>query len=407
MKTTGIHDFTVIQFAAETVKGVSFRAEAGKKLRIMHSSVSKIDADNPSAAWKDVFRSLSSPRDGLLILSGALSDGVFFRCLSAPLAPKLLRSALELELPRRVLKVPEDVQMQFCAAGSVSEGEIPVNVYSFRGSALERLAARITQSVRKADFYIYPFLAASMDSPPLFLPEIEPDFFFDRGEWRPASAFDAASAAAAWNRRFDSEFDSEPGFDRKEFFGCLVTAEFAASEQFRAWRHGFDILPKRLKPSRLRAQITLAAVLAGLLLGIWIWGEAGELARNYRTYTKLTADRNALLSRVRSAQGRIKAIEKDLREYQRLANLSAGEHELMEKLADISRVMPSNVTAANFRMADGSLEMLLRSEAESLNIPNTFRPLEYWKVGSVNQFRRNDDSVTTINLKLVPAENSK
>ena len=73
-------------------------------------------------------------------------------------------------------------------------------------------------------------------------------------------------------------------------------------------------------------------------------------------------------------------------------------------MSRFSTVLPGNVLVTNFRLSDGGVDFTMRSEAESLNIPEILRPLKTWKVEQIQQRRRNNDAASVITLKLVSVE---
>ena len=80
---------------------------------------------------------------------------------------------------------------------------------------------------------------------------------------------------------------------------------------------------------------------------------------------------------------------------------------MIGKLARFSEVLPNNVMVQSLRWTDSSVDLTLRSEAESLNVPEMLRPLKFWKLEQIQQRRRNNDTTNTIMLKLVSAEDAK
>ena len=108
-----------------------------------------------------------------------------------------------------------------------------------------------------------------------------------------------------------------------------------------------------------------------------------------------------------AAQRKLKTAEKELRELSRVVNQSAGEYDVIGKLAEFSSVLPNNVMVMNLRWTDSSVDLTMRSEAESLNVPEMLRPLKFWKMEQIQQRRRNNDVTSMIMLKLVPAEEKK
>ena len=112
-------------------------------------------------------------------------------------------------------------------------------------------------------------------------------------------------------------------------------------------------------------------------------------------------------TQVTAAQRKLKTAEKELRELSRVVNQSAGEYDVIGKLAEFSSVLPNNVMVMNLRWTDSSVDLTMRSEAESLNVPEMLRPLKFWKMEQIQQRRRNNDVTSMIMLKLVPAEEKK
>ena len=137
------------------------------------------------------------------------------------------------------------------------------------------------------------------------------------------------------------------------------------------------------------------------------WGLAGTLSDNHREYSRLTAARNRLRTEVMTSQRKLKTAEKELRELTRVINQSPGERDVIGKLARFSEVLPNNVMVTNLRWTDSSVDLTLRSEAESLNVPEMIRPLKFWKIEQIQQRRRNNDTTNTIMLKLVSSEERK
>ena len=84
-------------------------------------------------------------------------------------------------------------------------------------------------------------------------------------------------------------------------------------------------------------------------------------------------------------------------------NLKAGEPDVIEKLAVLTELLPSNAMVSSLRWSESSVDLMIQSEAENLDLPALLRRVPYWKVGQLQQ-RRMGDTVTMITLKLVPNE---
>ena len=111
MRRSAYKEFAVIVFSSREVRGCRFRAEGGA-IRLAAFETAELDANDPVRAWKTVIRSIAYNRGTPLFISGALAKGIFFRCTSARLAPKALRSALEFDLPTHLLKEPEQCRSE-------------------------------------------------------------------------------------------------------------------------------------------------------------------------------------------------------------------------------------------------------------------------------------------------------
>lgn len=406
MRRSAYKEFAVIVFSSREVRGCRFRAEGGA-IRLAAFETAELDANDPVRAWKTVIRSIAYNRGTPLFISGALAKGIFFRCTSARLAPKALRSALEFDLPTHLLKEPEQCNFQFLQLPEPeTEDGLPVNVYAFPEHSLEPVAAMITQSGYRADYFLYPLLNLKPDDPPVFLPEFEPDFCFMDGEWHPAEELAGTDWTAAWQKKWSRRFrlPAKPGFRFSDFFACLQIADLAASEQFRMLKNGLNILPKQLRPSRLKTQFTVFILLLLLLAVNFGWTSCSAMNKTRREYRAVLSERNALLAKVRTTQIRLKGAEKEMRDFQRVVSMRPGEHNVLGKLADFSEILPGNVMVNNMRWSENSIDLVMRSEAENLNIQSMLRSLKYWKLGQIQQRRRGNDSTSMVILKLIPVE---
>lgn len=406
MRHSAYREFMVVAFSEQEVRGCRFRTEGGA-IRLAAFASEALEANDPVRAWKAVFRALSYSRSIPLFISGALNRGIFFRCSSARLAPKALRSALEFELPTHLLKEPEQCNFQFLQqTAPESPDGFPVNVYAFPEQSLERIAAMITQSGSRADYFLYPLMNIHPEDPPLFLPEFEPGFCFIEGEWHPAEELAGTDWSAAWREKWKKRFrlPEDRKFSFEPYFACLLVADLAASEEFRGAKNGLNILPKQLRPSRLKTQISIFVFLVLLLLVNFTWSSCAAMGKTRREYRAVLSERNALLTKVRTAQIRLKSSEKEMRDFQRVVSMSPGEHNVLGKLADFSEALPSNVMVNNIRWSENSVDLVMRSEAENLNIQSLLRSLKYWRLGQIQQRRRGNDSSSMVTLKLIPAE---
>ena len=401
MKTSGhFREFAVLAFDSGSVRGCRFRRR-GIRYAVERPAVASIDAADPARAWREVFRQLGRGKECPLFLTGALAGGFFFRFSSIELSPRARREALLMELPQRLPVVPENCRFQFFAEKAAPDGGVPVNVYAVPGDALEYLAAMLTQSGGRADEFLYPLLAVRGGDPPVDLSRIDPDFGFAEGEWRPIAA---NPDLTVWEEEFKAGFlfPEDGGLRVGEYFECLLAARLVVSPSFRQQERALAFLPSQLRPKRLRNQLGVTALLAGLLLVNYLWMAAGAWHDNFERFRRIDSERARLQTENAQLARRARILEKEQRELTRVVNSSAGEADVLAKLAALTSILPSNVMVSSLRWSESSLDLMLQSEAENLDLAALFRRLPYWKVSQLQQ-RRMGDTVTMVTVKLVPA----
>ena len=158
-----------------------------------------------------------------------------------------------------------------------------------------------------------------------------------------------------------------------------------------------------MRPRRFRNQLRITALLVILLIASYAWSAAGSIRENYHAYRTAVAERDRIKRENTTLSSRLKATEKEQRELSRVVNLKAGEPEVIEKLAVLTELLPSNAMVSSLRWSESSVDLMIQSEAENLDLPALLRRVPYWKVGQLQQ-RRMGDTVTMITLKLVPNE---
>ena len=405
MKLSSLQEMAVILFTADRIKGCWFKKKSGCFMLKGHA-VCKADAGNPAAAWKQLRKELGFGSDCIIFLAGNIGrDALFYRTVSPDLPPKAMKDALYFELPGQLPREVTDEEIQFIPAGHLPDGsECAVNVYAFAPSGMDEITARLSQSLKKADYLLYPLLPLRLTDPALYLPEIEPDFFFADGQWHDRKKWDDAMYEP-WEKQFREIFELPDAgeFPVREYLGCLLVARFAASEDFPIRRAGIQILPRKFRPGRLRTQLKIMAVLLGLLAFGLVWEHGGNLIRAGQEQGRLAAERANLDQQVRRLRSQLKTGEKEQKELARVLNQKPGENNLIARLADLSALLPENVMVQSLRWTDNAVDLTLRSEAENLNLPQLLKPLTYWKIAQLQERRRNNDVTRSITLKLVPA----
>lgn len=401
IRSSHFREFAILAFDAGSVRGCVFRRR-GPQYAVERSSIEKVDPADPALAWKRLLRQLGRGKECPLFLSGALPGGIFFRFDSIELTPRARREALEMELPQRMLAVPEDHRFQFYAGTPDEEGNVPVNVYVVPGSSLEHPAAMLTQAGGRADEFLYPLLSLREDDPPVDLPRLDPDFGFADGEWRPRPQNPDNSP---WAALFNGEFKlpADGSFRVDDYFECLLAARLAVQPAFGQAERGLRLLPVELHPRRYRNQLRITALLAVLLVVNYAWSAAGSYRENYLAHKTAVEERDQIKYENTALSVKLKGMEKEQRELARVVNLKAGEPEVVEKLAVLTELLPSNAMVSSLRWSESSVDLVIQSEAENLDLPSLLRRVPYWKIGQLQQ-RRMGDTVTMITLKLLPNE---
>lgn len=403
MKGVQIREFAVLSFTRESVRGILFRRR-GARCTVERHFIEIVDPADPAEAWKRGLKILGRGKECPLYLTGPLADGIFFRCESIALPPRAMREALEFELPQRMLRVPDDVRFQFVAGEADAEGNVPVNVYALPASSLNHPAAMLTQAGGRADEIVFPLLSLSVADPPAYLSRFEKDFRFADGEWQPLQN---STDLEPWKKILGTTFDfggNDKLFD--DFTECFMVARLILSQDFRSRERGLELLPVELRPRRYRNQLRITALLGILLAGAYLWSWGGVWSSEYRNFRAVVEERNNIRAENTRHQARLKVMDKEQKELARVVNLKAGEPKVVEKIATLTGLLPSNVMVSSFRLAEGSLDLVLMSEAESLDLPALLKRVPYWKIGQLQQ-RRMGDSANSITLKLVPAEEGK
>ena len=406
-KSSSLKEFAVLLYSRDTVRGCFFRKK-GSSFALQSYGKHPLDPENPSEGFRQLKKTLGYSASTILVLSGAMpGENFFFRTVLPEMPVSATKQALTLELPRVMpgVNTEEEFLFEFVPAGRYGEeeSEVRMNVLAFTGKGLDSLCSMISQSLRKVDYYVHPLLPLRLTDGPLYLPEAEEDFFFadglfhDKEQWKD-------DFYRPWEESLSKLFilPEEPPFSIREYLGCLLVGRFAASGDFALRSKAIQILPSKLRPGRLRNQLRITAVLLILLCGGLLWEYGGEFLKESRSISALEREKRSLNTRVRKLKQQLKAGEKERKELQRLLQQKAGTTQILEKLAALSSVLPTNVMVQSLRWTDSAVDLTLRSEAENLNLPALFRSLPHWKITQMQERRRNNDAASTITLKLTP-----
>ncbi len=396
-------EFAVLAFAPNRVSGCVINYLKGH-WEVLRHGVEPVNSTDPAAAWKQLLRRLGCGRGMRLLITGALPDGLFLSLRSVAIPIRERRGALAIELPRHLPQLPENYLMQFTDFPIPDDaGFAAVNVYVLAPSALERLAAMLTQCERRAEEFCYPLLAVRPGDGAVYLPEYEPDFVFMNGQWHPATGLEAEieTGRAAWRKSIEAALSlPQTDFDFRDYFAALMVARLAVSEDYSRCRSGIGLLPDRLHQVRYRNQLRVTVLLVLILAAQWLWSGGGDMIANYREYYRLSAELNELKTKTRQLQTRMRRTSKERKENLRVAGISAGERDLLTKFAELSKALPNTVRVTNLRWNEDSVDLVMQSESENLNFPAIFESIGYWKIAQLQQRQGWNNAVSTINLKL-------
>ena len=364
--------------------------------------------DSPGREWHAALAAAGRGSQ-LVLLTGEVPGGVFFECPSAELASEAQRGVLELELPRRLLKVPELPVMQFLPGAPDAEGRVTVKAYVFGREGMAFLLDRLALAGGRADDFCFPLLALEPGDPPVRLAGSEPDFFFHAGAWRRISDENAAAVAQeAWRERCASLFDLPAEFPGgfAKWLPVMLAALPALRGEFRRHRSEIRVLPRECRPVRYRGQLILAAALAAALLLVGGWVRGGAFLARCSADRARAAEIRGLRSRTAAIRRELKRGAKERRETAKLLSQPQGERDVLDSFARISKILPRSVMVSSLRWNESGIELVMQSEDGNLDVQTLLRPLTEWKIGQLQQRRFGDRAVTTVTVKLVRADAS-
>ena len=395
--------FAIVTFSPETVRGVLFR-QTRDSIETVSFISEPISSDDPSAAWKSVLKAMGRGKEYPLYLVGSLKNGICFDTMSAELPSRLQRQALELELPRHLLNVPDNVRFQFVTLHTGDDGMSDLRLYAVPDSSFEPLAAMLTQSNSRADGFLYPALLLRKGDPQFQAPELDKNLCFADGKWHSLPV--PAENLRQWQELLAENFVFPAGadFDLKSYLTNFIAARFIRENHQDS---DLELLPKQLRPKRLQSQLRITLILLVLLILNIFWSCAGNWKGDFSKMRSLKREANQLRQENSELKRKLKSKEKSQKELVRLLNLRAGETDLPGKLADISKVIPQNVLVTSMRWTENGVELQMQTTEEQPNISGAIRTLPYWKISQLQQRRWGNSDSSMITLKLVPAEEKK
>ncbi len=399
MRLAGHSEYTIAAFSKTFAAVCRFRKN-GQKFRLTAHAAVTVSNDDRAAALKSALRAAGGIQ-GCLILTGEIAGGGFFRCPALPV-PGLRerREALEFELPRNLMQVPEDPVIQFMPADSEADGDW--NVYAFPEKGFLSLPALLGPSRCKADELIHPLLAVMKTDPAVRLPLLEQDFVFADGAWRSGCA-----DTEFWKKELAEHFILPDEEDITETcMECLLVMRLIMSANFREHEKCVRILPAAYRPGRLRFHLTLTVLLLLLLSGLHLKDVISDRLSRYREYQTLLQERNNYRNKTSQLKTAIKKREKEHKELQRVLETKAGTPDLLTPLSELCTGLPADAMVTSLRFGENSMDLVIQSASSTLNVQQLLRRFPGWKIGQLNQ-RTLNNNVTVTTVRFVYAEDEK
>lgn len=400
-KLHSYRNFSVIAGSAEYVRGGKFHRK-GKLWKLTGFVEEKIDPAHPENAWKKVARRVGKAE--FCAITGKISGASFFRFQSAEMSSSAQRGAVEFELPRHILKVPEKFVCQFCASGQIADDPagIMVNAAVFPAKSIQDFADLMSRTGILADEYIFPYLAIDDSNDTLYLPEMEPDFVYVKDSWMPMPvAYDNADWEARLRKRFI--LPRREGFVFTGFLPLLLAAEVIAGGKFQSAPDALRALPDNVRPVRFRGHLIMSSLLLILLIVTLAWRFVLTYGGDIEAYRKVTSEVKQLKKKSTELKSSNKRAVKDLKEKKRLLAMGVGEADAISEFSLISEMLPKDVLVSSIRWNEKDIDIVVQCEDSNFDFDALFRPLKLWKV-TQQQRQTPGSAVATITLKLTPYE---
>ena len=397
-------EFSVLFFSAEVLRGGVFRKRSKRWYadRLIEAAV---DKENPAESGSKAVKELGGDRN-LLVMSGDLPGGLFYQQDSVELAPAEQRGAVEMDLSRHLLKMPENPAVQFLShpvAGA--EGVVKVNVYAFGRSGMKFLSSRLSQAGLRADNFFYPLLGVAPGDAPVYLPELDPDFCFCNGGWKHiANCRDAmAEAGKFWQEKIESTigFAADVSFDISRYLGVCLVALSVINGEIRRNHSSLRVLPAELRPVRFRKHLKITALLLTLLILAIGWNIGRKQYVAYSKYSTLKSQAEDYKRKAGNIQREIKRSTKFQKEMARVLGQQSGEQDIISQFATLSRVLPGTSMLSSIRWNEGSIDMVLQCEDDGVDFSSVFKQMKGWKIEQLQQRQGGGGAVTVTTVKLV------
>ena len=209
-------------------------------------------------------------------------------------------------------------------------------------------------------------------------------------------------ASEEWRRIFSALFVLPENFNVAKYLSVLLVARLECSGKSIKEQIPLKILPDQSRPLRYRTQIQLGVILLVLLIGNLLWAAYLNYGSEYKEAREMAAEIEDCRRKINSINSRLKRNQKASRDMARVVEITAGESDIIGKLAAFSKLLPENVLVSSMRWSDSGVDLQLQSENANINLPELLKPLKFWKIGNLQQRQMWGSDVTSINLRLVP-----
>ena len=367
-------------------------------------------------AANDVLKQLAVNSSVYLILCISLDGSEVFECVLPEAADEVMQEALRFELPRYLLNVPENIQLQYTTEKSDStSGMQRVRCAVVPAESLHKLYGQLARLSRKVDAVIHPLLTLPwlLHAQSVQLSGFEAGYCWCNGSWQLMGKKNAGECNRAVDEYIRSVYGSSydvlgtAALDAALRTACL--GGFFALQQFRNGSRrqaALNLLPDYLRPARYRKHLRLMALLVLLLVAVNVCRYAGSFWEQYRINRRQIAEVNNLRSKVQELRRAVKSGEKELKEIQRTAELKLGSRECLSYLGYLSDKLPDDVLLSNFRWNEGSVDLNLQTTSEELDLVSFFNRLPGFKVQSASQRSNPNNNLTVANVKLSVIEST-
>lgn len=397
-------EFSVLFFSQEVLRGGVFRKRSKRWFADRMIEVA-VDKENPADSWSRAVSELGGDKN-LLVISGDLPGGLFYQQDSVELPAAEQRGAVEMDLSRHMLKVPEDPVVQFISSPVAgAEGNVKVNVYAFGREGMKYISSRLSSARFRADNFFYPLLALMPGDAPVHLPELDPDFCFCDGCWkRVDSCRDAlASAGEYWRNKVESvvSFADGAAVDISRYLGVFLVALSFIRGDVRRNISSLRVLPAELRPVRFRQHLKITAVLAMLLIVTIGWNIGRKQYAAYSSFSKLKSQAEDYRRKAGAIQREVKRSLKFQKEMTRVLGQQSGDLDIVSQFATLSRVLPQTAMLSWIRWSEGSIDLMLQCEEDGVNYSTVFKHFKGWKIDQLQQRQGGGGAVTVTTVKLV------